>query len=82
MEFQTHCQRPVCPGGNCIGCKDGKLYCGDPRCHPYCPECTAPPNAELYGGIIIGIILFVFLIIGIALLLYGTNGQQIIRCPI
>lgn len=27
----------LCPNGNCTGCKDGQVWCQDPRCSPYCP---------------------------------------------
>jgi hypothetical protein len=35
-----YCGNPkLCPGGNCIGCKDGQLWCQDPKCTGQCPGC-------------------------------------------
>lgn len=33
------CSNILCENGNCIGCKNGQLYCQDPRCFPNCPNC-------------------------------------------
>lgn len=35
-----------CPQGNCIGCKNGQLWCRDPRCSPYCPEAACIMDVE------------------------------------
>ena len=42
----SHCQDSSCVDGNCPGCKDGELYCKDPRCHPNCPECMIPEHHD------------------------------------
>lgn len=38
--MSTRCSATSCLNGNCIGCRNGVKYCGDPRCFPNCPECT------------------------------------------
>lgn len=57
----TDCNNPVdCPNGNCPGCKDGKVWCGDPRCSPYCPGngCQIPKDHDYNIGVVVIIILF------------------------
>ena len=63
-----------CPDGNCVGCKNGSLFCNDPRCYPNCPDCTndsdeSNNNADRIILIILlilaGILLILFIIAGI-----------------
>lgn len=52
------CQDPVtCPNGNCVGCKNGQVWCQDTRCSPYCQGCSIPKNHDINGGMIIVIII-------------------------
>jgi len=44
-----------CPDGNCIGCRNGELYCEDPRCYPNCEGCNITTSSG--NWIIITIIL-------------------------
>lgn len=56
----SHCEDPVtCPGGNCIGCKNGQIDCQDVRCAPYCPEkvCALPKSHDENFNIVVTIIL-------------------------
>jgi hypothetical protein len=66
------CNNPtLCPNGNCIGCQNGQLYCGDPRCNPSCNGCnTQTKNAS---WIIITIIL---VLLGILLILAFIVGYD------
>lgn len=54
------CSDPVaCLNGNCIGCKDGAVWCQDPRCAPNCPgeTCTIPDDHDFNGNLVFLIIL-------------------------
>lgn len=55
-----------CTNGNCIGCKNGETWCGDPRCYPYCTDCL--PNE---GNHRLEIVVFVLLLVSFVLLLLG-----------
>ncbi len=57
-----HCQKSDCLDGNCSGCKNGNLWCDDPRCHPNCEDC--PPNDNTF----ITFLIIVFVIFGLFLL--------------
>jgi uncharacterized protein (DUF983 family) len=35
----THCEEVTCVDGNCEGCKNGLVFCKDPRCSPNCRGC-------------------------------------------
>ena len=53
-----NCDVAFCPDGNCAGCKDGKLWCNDPRCFPYCSSQCNITETQLKDSylIIIGVI--------------------------
>jgi hypothetical protein len=60
INMTSHCSDPVsCLNGNCVGCKDGQVWCQDPRCAPYCPgtQCAIPADHDFNANIMIGIIL-------------------------
>ena len=57
------CQEKSCVGGNCPGCRDGHLWCDDPRCHPYCRGCQENDNSNTFDLIIFGVIILAFVII-------------------
>lgn len=74
----SHCSDPVtCPGGNCIGCKNGEVDCQDPRCAPYCPEsqCTFPENHDENANIVITVILLC--LIAILFIYWFMYGPQL-----
>ena len=59
------CADPItCPGGNCVGCVNGKLNCRDSRCDPNCAGCQPPPNLDFAA-----LVLFVIIIIVIGALI-------------
>lgn len=55
------CSGPACLDGNCIGCRNGNLWCGDPRCSPHCPNC--PSNKDTWSVVVIIIIVIIALIL-------------------
>lgn len=56
---QDFCKSITCPDGNCVGCRDGEKWCGDPSCAPYCRGCRLTGNVELMGNITTAVILVV-----------------------
>jgi hypothetical protein len=72
----VQCLNPVtCPGGNCPGCQNGKIWCQDPRCDPQCPNCFYDQQAERYGFVTIMIIILALLLIILVILI--TYGHQV-----
>lgn len=57
------CSSPECPGGNCPGCIDGKVWCQDPRCAPYCRDCAPPPDNNFAVNVTMAIIIIALIII-------------------
>ena len=54
----------TCPGGNCVGCRNGSLYCNDPRCYPNCSDCGGSgTNTNRILTLIILILLGVLLVL-------------------
>lgn len=51
------CDPLVCPDGNCPGCQDGNRWCSDPRCAPYCGNCTQMQDNEYVGALVTFIII-------------------------
>lgn len=78
---QSHCKDPIlCPDGNCIGCKNGVTWCHDPRCDPYCTDCTPRDNQERFGNMVILIILVGLLaILGVFVVAYSPNSVYYYR---
>lgn len=73
-----HCQDPVsCLNGNCIGCKDGKIWCQDPRCAPYCKGCSIPKNHDLNGTIVVVIILMC--LFAMLIIIWAFYGPKIVK---
>lgn len=76
----SNCADPVsCPGGNCIGCKDGVTWCQDPRCAPYCPgsQCTIPDTHDQNLNIVVTIILIC--LIAILFIYWVIYGPELFR---
>lgn len=48
--MSARCQNSTCEEGNCVGCREGLLWCEDPRCHPNCINCEAPRSTGMFGG--------------------------------
>lgn len=57
-----HCQNSSCLNGNCPGCRNGNLWCGDTRCHPNCEDCPKNDNTFVTFVIIIFVIFGLFLL--------------------
>lgn len=63
---EIQCSDPYCPNGSCSGCKNGKMWCEDPSCHPYCKNCQAPDDADKWGYFMIVLIVFgLFLLLAV-----------------
>ena len=76
--MSTHCSNSLaCSNGNCIGCRDGKLWCQDPRCSPYCSECGIPPDHDFNANMIMIIILFC--LITILFIVWFVYGPQLVE---
>lgn len=58
-----------CPGGNCVGCNNGQVWCDDPRCHPYCPgtECFMHREHDPIANIVM-VVIFICLVTILAIL--------------
>ena len=71
----SHCSNPVtCPNGNCEGCKKGVVWCQDPRCQPFCAECSLPEEHSFAVNVVfIIIILILIAMIFILLFSYGPK---------
>ena len=75
-----HCNNSLCKDGNCPGCSNGKRWCEDPDCFPYCRACELKKNHEETGNWVVGIILVVmFTFFIIAIFLYGPRFIQLKR---
>lgn len=62
----SDCGNPVtCLNGNCIGCKNKKVWCQDPRCAPNCAgsSCQISDAHDFNGGAIVLAIVFCLLMI-------------------
>lgn len=57
-----HCQKADCLNGNCPGCRNGNLWCGDTRCHPNCEDCPKNDNTFITFVIIVFVIFALFLL--------------------
>ena len=64
------CAASTCLNGNCSGCKNGVLYCEDPRCYPNCSNCNTPVPSNsnwmlvMIILILLGILLIMSFVIG------------------
>lgn len=68
------CNSITCPDGNCEGCRDGQKWCQDPRCDPYCGNCTKMQDDEYIGGLVTLIIVACLMVAFIIMLfLYGPS---------
>ena len=69
--MSSRCSSDSCVNGNCVGCKDGSLFCNDPRCYPDCPDCPKEDNNNsdwvliLIILILVGVLLIFAIITGI-----------------
>jgi uncharacterized protein (DUF983 family) len=75
------CSGPSCPNGDCTGCRNGNLWCGDPRCSPNCPGCQS--NVNTWSVIVIIIVVIIALIIiGIAIWMHWRINRPATLQPI
>ena len=66
------CSDPVnCPNGNCPGCRNGQIYCDDPRCYPDCPTCDVTTSS---GNWII--IMIILILLGVLLVMAFIVGYD------
>ena len=71
------CTEITCENGNCVGCKNGQLWCDDPQCDPFCRGCEPPSDYETVTNMMLMIITIVFLVI-IFMLLYFHGPRFVI----
>lgn len=75
------CSGPSCPNGNCIGCRNGNLWCQDPRCAPNCPGCQS--NVNTWSNIVIIFVIIIgFVLIGTVIWLYWRSNRSAKLTPI
>lgn len=72
----SHCTDITCQNGNCPGCSNGKLWCDDPQCSPYCRECTPKSGYNTVINTMFAIILVIVLIIILVLVLF--HGPRLV----
>jgi hypothetical protein len=74
----AYCQNPnFCPEGNCEGCKNGQIWCQDPRCAPYCSDCQVPIQ---YDNFVTSVTFsIIFLILLLAFIIFVFFGPKIIN---
>jgi len=75
--MSSYCSDPAaCLNGNCIGCKDGKVWCQDPRCEPYCPgnSCAIPNDHDFNGSMVV--IIIILCLITILFIVWFVYGPQ------
>lgn len=75
---ETRCGNNIfCEGGDCIGCRNGTIWCDDPRCNPHCTDCFADRNSNKFVTLIfIAIILCLLLILFIFIVSSGNRVAQ------
>lgn len=72
------CNTITCPDGNCPGCKEGKQWCLDPRCDPYCANCSMLQGDEFIGAMVTLIIVVCLMaLLFIVVFLYGPSMVHI-----
>lgn len=68
------CTELTCLDGNCAGCKDGQLWCDDPRCEPFCRACEPPENYNsVINVMMLTFIVIVLLLIFVLMYMYGPR---------
>lgn len=60
----SYCTSDTCNNGNCQGCRNGELWCDDPRCSPYCQSCEMPDDFDYLVNV-----LFIVIIVGLVILI-------------
>lgn len=74
--FATDCKDPItCPGGNCLGCRNGQIWCQDPLCQPFCPNCAIPNAFDFNANMTIIVILIC--LIAIFFIVWFVYGPQL-----
>jgi cytoskeletal protein RodZ len=68
------CSGPSCPDGNCIGCRNGLLWCGDPRCSPFCSEC--PIVQDNWSTVVIIVIVIIGLVILLIVVIFYWKANH------
>ena len=78
MIKMSECMNPdTCPNGNCPGCRNGKVWCQDPRCAPYCQYCGIPSNFDYnVNAVIIVILICILAALFIVWFVYGPSFFQ------
>lgn len=71
------CSGVTCPDGNCTGCRNGKTWCYDLRCQPYCQGCAMPPDHDHVVDVMtIIIIVLIVAAIFIVWFAYGPSWAE------
>lgn len=75
---QHRCTDPViCPGGNCVGCLNGQIWCQDPRCAPFCPGsvCKYPHDHDFNANMMMTVI--IISLVAILFIVWFIYGPQL-----
>lgn len=77
-----HCKSQThCPNGDCPGCKDGKRWCKDPRCAPYCANCNIHKDRDKISNMIMFSIFVGMLLIFILVTLFILYPDRYVYVP-
>ena len=72
----SHCDHWTCQQNSsaCEGCKDGKLWCDDPRCTPNCQGCQTKENHDIFTNLFFLTIIIILIVLVIVIFaLYGPD---------
>jgi len=73
----SHCEGSMCPAGNCVGCKDSKVWCDDPRCTPYCAECNPPEDIKRWViALLCLVVLAGLMMILLTIIIHGGDDDE------
>ena len=69
------CSDPFCQNGlYCPGCKDGQVWCQDPKCSPNCTSCNITPNHDF--NVNMTVIIILVCLIALLLIVWFIYGPQ------
>lgn len=72
------CTDPIsCVNGNCVGCKNGKPWCQDPQCSPFCSNCPTPQQHDFNANFVMGVIISALL--AILFIIWFVYGPQLVE---
>lgn len=70
----NYCGSPICQELTCPGCKDGQVWCQDPKCAPNCADCAINETHDFAVNMTVIIILICLVaILFIVWFVYGPS---------